>query len=186
MPLTSLAYKLVDFPLEILPESLQDMLSEHQAHMQSYAYAIVRNAQDAEDIVQNVMIIALKKDELLSHENPIGWLLKTTRFEAMNYFRKNKRMKVGLDPEVMTLLEESVVEEPAPENPLTEKVRWCLKQLKVKYQKLFKWRYEDEIKGEELAKKCGLKKEAMYKVLSRSQEILKKCIERQESPSDVE
>lgn len=178
MPLATLAYKVTPLPFNFLSDHLQELLNEQRSRLQAYAYAILKNIQDAEDIVQNVYLIALKKDDLLHHNNPMGWLLKTTRFEALNHYRKNKKVKVGLDPEVMTLLEETASTNKPPSNPMSEKIKWCLSQLKEKYQNLFRWRYEDNLKGEELAQKCGLKKEAMYKALSRYQSILKKCLER--------
>ena len=160
---------------------VKELFYEYQHRMHAYAYAILRNTQDAEDVVQNVMIIALKKDHLQHHKDPLGWLLKATRFEALNHYRKHKRVEIGLDPQVIQVLEEASSQPEEPGHPLSDKIKYCLSRLKDKYQKMFKLRYEENIKGEALASLCGINKEAMFKALGRNQKILKQCLEKQSS-----
>lgn len=157
-------------------KDLVQLLEAERSRMLAYAYGILRQHQDAEDVVQNAMIIALQKPELLTADNAIGWLLKATRFEALNTYRKTKKLKVGLDPKVLELLESSALDqEPQPNG---HDLGPCLEKVSERNRNILRWRYEDGLKGEALAQKCGVSLAALYKALNRTQQALKSCLER--------
>ena len=50
------------------------------------AYLYIKNDADAQDMAEDVFVIALKKAKLLyKHENPDGWLYKTLYFKIKEF-----------------------------------------------------------------------------------------------------
>lgn len=61
---------------------------EYSKTLVYYAYKIVNDRTLAEDIMQNVFYIALRKGILRKHENPGAWLYTAVRYEALFEYRK--------------------------------------------------------------------------------------------------
>ena len=59
-----------------------------------WLYNMTGNAADASDIVQAVFVIAARRwDEVKSHDNPGGWLVKATEYTCLNYFKAHSKRK---------------------------------------------------------------------------------------------
>lgn len=68
--------------------------------LMQYAYRYTGDAKAAEDIVQEVFLIALyKKAELHAHPNSKGWLYNATKICIKRYYAKNNHLKVEFSEE---------------------------------------------------------------------------------------
>ena len=143
------------------------------------AWVVVRDAHAAEDIFQNVALKALKQEIQFPVEGAVlSWAFITTRREAIDWLRRHRREMTGLDTEVLELLEQDWLSEPAQQGETRmEALRMCLKTLPAKSSQLLHLRYFEGHKCGEVAETLGMGLDAVYKRLSRVHQGLKKCIE---------
>jgi RNA polymerase sigma factor (sigma-70 family) len=93
--------------------------------------------------------------------------------------RRHRKESTGLDPEILDVLEQEWLSEPAHSGEVRmEALRVCLKTLPEKSSLLLRLRYFEGNNCREVAKKLGTGLNAVYKRLSRLHEGLKECIER--------
>ncbi len=80
------------------PPTLAEIFS-HYEHLFKVAYRVVKNTEDAEDVMQNSMIKAISKlDQLEDPDKLKSWLTTLVRNHALRYLRdKKKFVEVDLD-----------------------------------------------------------------------------------------
>ena len=103
-------------------------------------YLWVRDRALAEDVLQNVFEKSFEKEqELKTHPNLSGWLVKSLKNEVLMHFRKSNRLE-SLEGLEAIQPEESDSEDPKDS---VRKVMNLLKGLPIKQQEVFqlrKWR----------------------------------------------
>lgn len=64
-----------------------------------YAYRLIGRVEKADELVQEVFVLAmLHEGELLSHANPQGWLFVTLKYQILNERRRKESIsEVPLD-----------------------------------------------------------------------------------------
>ena len=147
-----------------------------------YISAIVGDPHLAEDVFQDVAVLTLRKaDSIPSEEAFPGWLFKTARFQALNAFRKRKRMPQPLDDSVLDLLDrEWIAGEGEPDNQAAlDALRSCLERLTDRARRLVELRYGNEMSGQGLAESLGQPLNTVYVALSRIHRTLAKCVQGQ-------
>jgi RNA polymerase sigma-70 factor (ECF subfamily) len=91
-------------------ELFEEVVLKNKKAVFAVAYAKLRNAHDAEDVMQEVFIEAHRKFQDLRNPNGIGaWLHKATIYRCGDHFRKSSRRRKR----------ESAFAETAPNNPST-------------------------------------------------------------------
>ncbi len=78
------------------------------------AWVVVCDAHAAEDIFQNVALKALTKEISFEAEGALlSWAFITARREGIDWLRWHRKELTGLDPEILELLEQEWLCEPA-------------------------------------------------------------------------
>jgi RNA polymerase sigma-70 factor (ECF subfamily) len=155
------------------------MVMKSRDRIAAAAWVVLRDAHAAEDIFQNVVLKALKQDiEFPAEGALLSWAFITARREAIDWLRRHRRERTGLDTEVLELLEQDWLSEPARHGETrAEALRACLKTLPSKSAQLLHLRYFEGYKCGDVAKKLGMGHDAVYQRLSRVHRGLRKCIE---------
>lgn len=93
---------------------LAEALAEQRPLMLKRAKSIVRNAADAEDVVQDAQERAWRfRGRFVAGSDPVPWLLKIVQNVAFDFLRKRDRVDFGLLDDVRALsdpLEKGVVQ----------------------------------------------------------------------------
>ena len=93
----------------------EEICRENYARIYNYILAKTANKETAEDITQDVFMIAFQKGNLfLSHEKPVAFLYVTARNLILEYYKKTKESPAGnapLDESKITAFERDVFEE---------------------------------------------------------------------------
>ncbi len=111
-------------------------------------YLWVRDRALAEDVLQNVFEKSFEKEqELKSHPNLSGWLVKSLKNEVLMHFRKSNRLE-SLEGLEEIQLEESVSED---SKDSVTKVMSLLKGLPLKQQEVFQLREVEGLSYDEIA-----------------------------------
>jgi RNA polymerase sigma-70 factor, ECF subfamily len=164
------------------------MLSEHdilqtlmkwRTRLSAAAWVVVRNTHAAEDIFQNVALKAMTREVSFETESALlSWAFISARHEGIDWLRRHQREALGLDTQILELLEQEWQAAPThPSGARIEALQECLAAAPGSARQLLKLRYFDGYSCEEVAGKMGIGLNAIYKRISRLHESLKTCIE---------
>ena len=149
------------------------------------AWLVVRDAQSAEDIFQNVSIKALTRGVVFEHEAQLlSWASVTTRHESIDWLRRHRADALVLDDALLETLEAEWAEAPTPEGVRVEALRDCLDKAPNAARRMLELRYFEGRSCEEVSKMVGIGLAALYQRLSRLHRALKICVERRLAQSD--
>ena len=164
--------------MTIQEEEILSLLMKSRDRIAAASWIVVRDAQVAEDIFQNVTIKALTKNvEFYTEAELLSWAFVTARREAIDWARRTNKEKFVPGPEVVNLLEQEWVASSEHEAPRAKALQDCLKQVSGKISELLKLRYYDGLSCSEVANRLGSGLDAIYKRLSRAHQALRNCIE---------
>ncbi len=155
------------------------ILMKSRDRIAAATWLIVRDTQASEDIFQNVVIKAITKDVSFDNDGAlVSWAFISARREGIDWLRKHKKETVGIEPDLIALLErdwstESVDTGDSRMNAL----RKCVASLPEKSKTLLQLRYFDGFSCQEVADQLGSGLNAIYKQISRVHFGLRECIE---------
>jgi RNA polymerase sigma-70 factor (ECF subfamily) len=166
-----------------MPLSDQDILRtlmKSRDRVAAAAWVVVRDAQAAEDIFQNVALKAITKEVSFDAEGAVlSWAFITARREGIDWLRRRQHESTVLDAEILELLEQEWLSEAARmADARLEALRACLNSMPDKSRRLLRLRYFEGYACKDVADKLGAALGAIYKRLSRLHQGLKECVER--------
>jgi RNA polymerase sigma-70 factor (ECF subfamily) len=147
--------------------AFSELVQLHEARAYRVAWNILRNQEDAEDVLQNAFLKAFTGlASFEEHAKFYTWLVRIVVNEALMKLRKDKRgREVSLDEPVETtddqLIREVAVWDTTPEDTYSrEELRGILDkaigELPAIYRAVFQLRDVDELSTEETAEALGL------------------------------
>lgn len=160
-------------------ETILRHLFAARQRLSAAAWLIVRDAHAAEDIFQNVALKSVTREVSFEHEGALlSWATVSAKREAIDWLRKRKSETLGLEPDVLDLLDrEWQSKSAAPEGPRMEALRECLDGVPANSRRLLELRYFDGRPCQEVAETLGAGVEAIYQRLSRLHRQLKQCVD---------
>lgn len=159
-------------------ESLLRTLMTERVQILGYILAIARQPELAEDIFQDVCVLALEKRHTIKNEaHLLLWLRKTARFETLNHLRKRQERQLSLTDEVLEALD-AQWQQGTPEKAavLLEAVRHCLELLSPSALELIRKRYVQEMTYPAMAKLLKRPVSSLYVTFSRIHAAVADCI----------
>ena len=146
----------------------------------AYVRSIVRDPHMAEDIFQEVSLLALRKRaEVVDETHFQAWIRRAARLEAMNALRREKRQNQVLPEAVLDALD------PHWENQRADlaerRAEWlaqCLTRLTDRARQIVVWRYGDGLAPQRLAERLERPINTVYVALARIHKTLGDCIRR--------
>jgi RNA polymerase sigma-70 factor, ECF subfamily len=160
-------------------ESLMILLLRERVKLLAYIRAIVRDEHLAEDVYQDVAVLAIRKcEEIEDQRHFLAWMRLTSRHRALKILQQRRR-QVLLDESLLDRLDEQWVEHDQRSSAdLTEALRQCLERLSPRARNLIRLRYAEGISGERLAADVDRSLNTVYVSLSRIHRSLGDCIRR--------
>lgn len=157
------------------------LLMSQRAMLLGYVLPIVRDRQHAEDVLQNVGLIVLKKHHQIPDEDAFpGWIRRTARWEAMNLCRKEKRAPGLFDDALLESLEEHWAAYDMRTNEENAQamaaLRECLDRLTPRSRMLLDCRYQQDMSGKDLSREFSRPVKTVYMALSRIHRTLGDCV----------
>jgi RNA polymerase sigma-70 factor (ECF subfamily) len=152
------------------PES-DDFFSEYYPLLYRTAFGVLGNAEDAEDVVQTILLRLLRREIVLDEkQNPKGYLYRTAVNLALSVVRSQRRF-VG--PES---LENVAASEPHGDEELHRKLYEAIAELKPKSAEILILRYVHNYNDAQIAKLLGTSRGTIAVNLYRSRARLKKLL----------
>jgi len=154
------------------------VLMKSRDRIAAAAWVVVRDAQAAEDIFQNVAIKAMTKEVSFDVDGAVlSWAFITARREAIDWLRRYRKESLALDIETIEVIEREWLNESQQEDTRAEALRACLQELPPKSADLLRLRYFEGLACVVVAERMGSGLDAVYKRLSRLHQTLKECVE---------
>jgi RNA polymerase sigma-70 factor (ECF subfamily) len=147
----------------------------------AYIWSIVHDGHIAEDVLQDVSVLAVeKRSEIESAQVLPAWLRATARHRALYALRQASRAPMSLDQNVLDLLEGEWTQRDAlPTNRLMDALRACLGKLSPTARQIVDMRYGQALGSQQIAHRLGRSLAAVYKTTTRAHTALAECVRRQ-------
>jgi RNA polymerase sigma-70 factor (ECF subfamily) len=161
-------------------ESVVRMLVSERVKILGFIQSIVRRADIADDVFQDVCVLALEKRENIPDEAHLfNWLRSAARLRALNVLRKRQERQKALDDDILESLEGDWQEHDTDASaPAAEAIRHCIEQLAPAARKLVRMRYTESKNYGELAKLFKRPVASLYVSFSRIHAALADCVSR--------
>jgi RNA polymerase sigma-70 factor len=149
-----------------------------RAKLLAYIGAIVRDQHIAEDVLQEVSMLAIQKqDQIKDGQVLLPWLRVAARYRSLKAIEKLGRRPVLMDGQLLDLIEPHWQEVDRLSTQETNKaLDDCVKQLAPQAQRLIELRYGAGLGVREIGKQLGRKTDTLYKTFTRIHAALQRCM----------
>jgi len=166
------------YDMVLSEQDILRILMDSRDRIAATVWGIVRDAQAAEDIFQNVAIKAMTKEVRFEVEGAVlSWAFITARREGVDWLRRHRNEVPALDVEIMERLETEWLTESQQEDGRIEALCGCLQELPQNSRELLRLRYFEGLACGKIAEHLEAGLDATYKTLSRLHQSLKHCVE---------
>lgn len=160
-------------------EAYVQLLAEHERLLSGYAYGMVPNSVDAEDVLQDIKLSLWREFSQFELGSNFGAWSRKVAFHRVMAFRKKKAIegkRLIFSDTCIEFLAEQAPEAAGLE--MSQKLSGCLKKLKPVQYELIILRYREAFSIEEIAMKTGKTVSACYRSLSRVRLGLRECLQK--------
>lgn len=160
---------------------IASLLMRHRTELFAYLLASVRNAHDAEDLLQDVSLAASSSWAQYLPGTPfLAWAREIARRRILDYGRRMSRRHALLEPEVLEALDAAAVavEAEGPLEPRRDALRLCLAKVGGDARRIIELRYAEKADVPRIAREVGRTVQASYAILKRTKVLLRECIDR--------
>lgn len=166
------------------------LVNRYRRAMLTVAQQIVRNAADAEDVVQDAFLRAFEALPQLTDLNRFGaWLHSITRNRALRYYKNASRYQPQEDMEpYLNTVSDTSATDPAQivESELTQQgIRDAIQSLPPDYQAVIELYYWAEMPQQRMAEFLSLPLTTVKWRLRKAKELLKTILEKRGYGEDV-
>ncbi len=156
-------------------QALIKLLLVEQPGLLAYIRSIVRRADLADDVFQDVCVLAVqKRGDLVDDGLLVRWLRVTARLTAMNHLRKRREEHLVLDEAALDALEAGWDDADVATD--TEELQRCLRLLPPHQRDLVTKRFVDDYDYRRLAAEYQRPVNSLYVTFSRIYAALAKCL----------
>jgi RNA polymerase sigma-70 factor, ECF subfamily len=158
-------------------ELLVRLLTGHQEEMYRHIFALLPNAEDARDVLQETAVALFRKFIDFDESKPfLPWAYRFAELEVMKQRERNRRHTRLLDPE---LIRQLAREREQHESVLHERLlalEHCLGDLPSADRELIRQRYQGKAHIDDLVRQSGSSRRTLFRNLDRVRRILLDCI----------
>ncbi len=167
----------------IVPESPSAdfiaLVTRAQRTLHAFILTMVRNAADADDVLQETNIVLWRKaGEFDPSREFLPWGMRVAQLQSLAFLKKKQRAPVAFDDELLTLIADEAVGEVAEFDGRRVALSGCLQKLNDEQRLLLAERYEPHGSVNDMAAKRGTTPKALSEMLRRIRLALLLCIER--------
>ena len=157
-----------------------ELLSRHHGQLYGYIFALIRNFNDTQDVLQQACLTMWEKyDEYDSDTSFIAWACVVARFKVLQFLEKQQRYQRQFSEQVqheLAALQTSISEEEA--DARRGALKNCLKKLPERQKALVLRCYEGVDSIREVAADLGRTPHSVHSSLRNIRRKLLECIDR--------
>lgn len=169
-------------------DTLVRILLRDREKLFAYCWAILRDHDLAEEVFQEISVLALQKRESIKDvQHFAGWLREAARRKSLEAVRARRAKPALMDNALLDLLEPEWRRwDDTPSNVLLEALRKCMGRLGQSAKELVELRYGQGLKSAQIANKLQRKVETVYVSLSRIHSRLADCVRHRLSATNID
>ena len=160
-------------------EHFLQLLAPNQGRIFAYILSFCPNRTDAEDVLQETIATMWRSfDRYISGTDFQAWAVTIAKYTILNFRKKQKRTRFQFNDDVIKSLEGKSDQFIGKLDDRISALKICVKKLPEKDVKLMKMRYDQELSVSTIAGRFDISARMVYKWLSRTHDILLRCIRR--------
>lgn len=148
---------------------------KHYENYCRYAFTIIREEDEVEDIVQSVMADVWNSGKIHETEKPEHYVLRSIKFKCIDYQRK-AIVKRKHEAEVIHLNDSYEEDEENNEDYLISLMQEAIEQLPEKTQEVFKMAKQDGKSYKEIAEVMGISPKTVENQMTRAFKHLREAL----------
>ncbi len=166
-------------------EVFTELLASCQTQLIAYAFALVQNMADAEDICQRASLVLWQKFEQYDPDTEFRvWAIKVAQYEAYNFIRKRRRDRIFFSDETLQSIVDLENSDLVNSGAIfgDRESRWaalkkCIDKLPEHRQALIRLYYGGAKTVSQVATELGRTEGAVRSALCRVRKVLHDCVE---------
>ena len=158
---------------------IAQLVVKHRHGLLAYLYGVLPDAHVAEDLFQEVCVVAVQKAaEFQDGTNFVAWARTIARNKLREHLRR--RTGVAVDDAFFDGIESAFDDVRAGIDPDARKeaLRHCLGEVQDRARQMLVWRYDDGLTAASIAERMGKSRASVNSLLQRLREMLRECVER--------
>ena len=158
---------------------IAQLVVKHRHGLLAYLYGVLPDAHVAEDLFQEVCVVAVQKAaEFQDGTNFVAWARTIARNKLREHLRR--RAGVAVDDAFFDGLETAFDDARAGFDADVRKdaLRRCLGEIQDRARQMLLWRYEEGLTAASIADRTGQSRAGVNSLLQRVREILRECVQR--------
>jgi len=166
-------------------EELAVYWAQHQPVVAGYIGSLIPDFQDADDVLQNVAVMTVKKFDEYDRERPFAaWVIGIARIMVRKYYseKKNKGHLI-LDHRAVEALSDVYEQEYfriARRHDIRQSaLERCMRQLKGRWKRVLEMYYLRELSPGRIAQQLGITPNNVFVSLHRVRLALRECVQHQ-------
>ena len=165
-----------------ISDEFVELVTPFRSQLLGYLYAILRNAQDAEDVLQQTYMELWRKfDQYDETKNLFAWAREIARRQALAFLRTNRNNRMQFSNALLDLMSEEMLARPQEyddESGRLRALRSCMGKLAQSDRQLIHRCYRGDSTQREVAEKIGRTPQSVGNSLRRIRLALLECIQR--------
>lgn len=162
-------------------EELAVFWTQSQRSVSAYIASLVPNFQDADDILQNVAVITVKKFDLFDRERSfVSWVVGIARNEILKYYTDRSKNKIVPDIEAIKqiagIYEADLLSNDSYERDMKVALASCIERLRGKWKRILELYYLREQSSSRIAQQLAMTRSNVFVSLHRIRFALKECV----------
>jgi RNA polymerase sigma-70 factor (ECF subfamily) len=165
---------------EVEQERFLRLWAEAQPAVAAFVHALVRDSTAAKDVLQETALVLFRRFGDYDGGRPfLAWALGVAKFQVLGFQRDEARSLVTFDTELFNRFTEAWAEQAPATSEQSAALEVCLERMGARPRQLLRWRYSEDLKSEEIARRLGTQAAAVRVALQRLREKLRLCVEKQ-------
>jgi RNA polymerase sigma-70 factor (ECF subfamily) len=163
----------------ISPERLAALWVQAQPKIAGFVSALVRDRNLADDILQNVAMIAVRKrTEYDTSMSFTSWVIQIAKFEVLAHRRNHARQQIQFSDALIEQVAEAYQGSASVLNARRDALALCMQEVRSSDRELLRLRYAEGMHVNEIAVHVGKTAANARMILARIRKVLRNCIER--------
>ncbi|HCC20439.1 MAG TPA: hypothetical protein DEP88_04220 [Verrucomicrobiales bacterium] len=160
-------------------ELYSTLLIKNRHRIYGFIYSMVHDHHASEDLFQDVSTILWEKfDRYVEGSDFAVWAMSIARFCILNWRRKQSRLALPLDDDVLIKLADESVKVSCEFDDLRGYLRDCCTIIPSQIMKVLHARYNRDEKVSSIAKRKNKSVRSIYLTLQKAHNMLLDCVER--------
>jgi RNA polymerase sigma-70 factor, ECF subfamily len=162
-------------------ELYSEIIRRYQAKLSHYLRKFICNIDELEDILQDVFIKAYKNLYSFDAKKKFSsWIYRIAHNEAVNYLKKNSKIKISLDEVEYKIVDEKIdLNSNVDKVFLKKKIGKYLEIIKIKYREPIILFYFEQKSYEEISDILRIPISTVGTLISRGKKIIKEKLEKE-------